>query len=72
VNNWYDSANTNGDQLSVNQWNGDDISFSSHVFTDRVLYLPGETVSIKSIIRNSIDLSAPKNKKFTITITDSQ
>jgi hypothetical protein len=63
VNNWFDS--------SINL-NGEDTPFYAHVFTDRVLYIPGETVSIKAIIRNSLDLSAPKNGKFNLVIRDDQ
>lgn len=46
--------------------------YYSHTFPERTLYLPGEEVNIKSFIRNSSDLSIPKNKKVQITVKDSK
>jgi len=34
------------------------------------LYLPNEQVNIKAILRNSEDLSIPKNKKINLIIRD--
>ena len=77
--NWYDSSSTNDTtpswdsaDLTVNQEMPEDVPYVAHIFADRVLYLPGETVSIKSIIRRSLDLSSPKGEKFTVQITDDQ
>jgi uncharacterized protein YfaS (alpha-2-macroglobulin family) len=40
------------------------------MFTDRVLYLPNETVHIKAVVRNSKDLSIPKGEKVSLSISD--
>jgi uncharacterized protein YfaS (alpha-2-macroglobulin family) len=42
----------------------------SHIFTDRKLYLPNEEVNIKAILRNSSDLSIPKDKKINLIVRD--
>ena len=46
--------------------------YYSHTYPDRTLYLPWEEVNIKSIIRNSNDLSIPKNQQIEIKVTDSK
>jgi len=46
--------------------------FYSHIYTDRVLYLPGEEVNIKSVIRKSTDLSIPEDKEFRIIVKNSK
>lgn len=46
-------------------------AFYSYVYTDRILYLPWETVFFKSIIRKSKDLSIVKDKIFNVIINDS-
>lgn len=72
VNSWYDSNFTNGDQINLTQWQWISQPFYAHIFTDRLLYLPWETVSMKSIIRDSKNLSIPKNTFFTMVISDNQ
>lgn len=45
--------------------------YSAYVHTDRRLYLPGETVHIKAILRkNESSLTIPENETFEITIND--
>jgi uncharacterized protein YfaS (alpha-2-macroglobulin family) len=45
--------------------------YSAYIHTDRRLYLPGETVYIKAIMRkNEKSLTIPENEAFDITITD--
>ena len=51
-------------------WN-DKSLYSAYIHTDRRLYLPGETVYIKGIIRkNESSLTIPENELFDITISD--
>jgi len=45
--------------------------YYSHVYTDRMLYLPWEIVNIKWVIRKSKDLAIPENKELEIKISDS-
>lgn len=72
VNSWYDNSGLNTDNLSLSQWIWDMWNYNAHLFTDRVLYLPGELVSIKAIVRNSANLSIPHGKKFILTINNSE
>lgn len=73
VNSWYgNSYSLNGDNLSTYQWQGEDRKYLSHIFTDRVLYIPGETVMIKAVIRKSLNLTAPKDEHFSVVVTDPQ
>lgn len=45
--------------------------YTAYTHTDRRLYLPGDTVHIKSIIReNNTTLTIPEGKAFDITVTD--
>ena len=68
---WYGSRSENQDEISLQSW-WDDKEIFSHIFTDRKLYLPGEEVNIKGILRNSSDLSIPSNKKVNLIIKDSK
>ncbi|NRH21094.1 hypothetical protein HOO68_03555 [Candidatus Gracilibacteria bacterium] len=45
--------------------------YSAYIHTDRRLYLPGETVHIKAILRkNETSLTIPENETFEITVND--
>lgn len=45
--------------------------YSAYIHTDRRLYLPGETVHIKGILRkNEKSLTIPENEVFDILISD--
>lgn len=59
------------DEVVLNKWWQIEPEYYSHTYTDRVLYLPAEQVNFKTIVRNSSDLSIPKNKNFSISIMDS-
>lgn len=46
-------------------------AYSAYIHTDRRLYLPGETVYIKAIVRkNEFSLNIPENEVFNISIND--
>lgn len=52
-------------------WWNNSSPYSAYVHTDRRLYLPGETVHIKAILRkNESSLTIPENETFEITIND--
>jgi len=68
---WWNNDSGDKSTPKLNRWVWEEKEFYSHIYTDRVLYLPGEEVNIKSIIRKSSDLSIPKNKKFEIIAKDS-
>ncbi|PZM85612.1 hypothetical protein DLH72_01895 [Candidatus Gracilibacteria bacterium] len=46
----------------------EDNVLNGHIFSDRILYLPGEEVNFKAIVRKANDLSIPKDQKFTISV----
>jgi len=50
-------------EISLQRW-GDTQNYYAHVYTDRKLYLPWEQVNIKTIIRNSKNLSIPKSDEL--------
>ncbi|MFK7780706.1 MAG: MG2 domain-containing protein, partial [Candidatus Gracilibacteria bacterium] len=68
---YYGNIFSNQDEIILNKWGGIEQEYYSHTYTDRLLYLPGEFVNIKSVIRKSIDLSVPKGEKVELKITDS-
>jgi uncharacterized protein YfaS (alpha-2-macroglobulin family) len=70
VNSWYDSSGVNTDNLTLSQWSPPEWYYNGHIFTDRVLYLPGESVMIKGVLRRHNDLSIPDNEQFVVIVTD--
>ena len=60
-----------GYDFTPQKWWREEPKFYSHIYTDRKLYLPGEEVNIKAIIRNSETLKIPQNKEFELIIEDS-
>lgn len=64
---WYDD-NEDQDSIKLNRWAEVEPKIYSHSFADRKLYLPWETVHIKSILRDSSNLGIPKNGEYTIKI----
>jgi len=69
---WWNPISENSDEISLERWWSNEAEIYSHIYTDRKLYLPWEKVYIKWVLRNSKDLSIPKDKKITVKITDSQ
>jgi len=67
---WYGPRNENADEITLSRWDREEPSLYSHLYTDRVLYLPWEDVNIKAILRNSRDLSIPESKQINIKIQD--
>ncbi len=69
---WYWQADQNLDQdaIQLDKYSMAEPEMYSHIYTDRMLYLPGETVNIKWVLRNSKDLSIPNGKLANIKITD--
>jgi len=57
--------------FSPSEW-GEDRTFSAHMFTDRKLYKPGETVHFKAIVREQMEqLSIPSNSRtFTLKLVN--
>lgn len=66
---WYWDRAENADEITLKSW-WVEPEIYSHIFTDRKLYLPWEEVNIKGILRNSKDLSIPKNKKIKLIVKD--
>ena len=67
---WWYGESQNMDAIELNRWGGVEPSLYSHSYTDRKLYLPGEAVYIKSVVRNSENLSIPVNKELTLKVID--
>lgn len=67
---WEDKPNQ--DAISLDRWGSVEPDYYSHIYTDRLLYLPWETVNIKSVIRKSSDLSILENKEVELVVTDSK
>lgn len=67
---WYWARSENADEINLETWWVEPEMYS-HIFTDRKLYLPNEEVNIKAILRNSSDLSIPKNKEVKLIVRDS-
>jgi len=57
-------------EIQLSRWGRAEPELYSHSYPDRKLYLPGEQVHIKSIVRNSQDLSVPVGKQLTLKIKD--
>lgn len=68
----YRISNPDQDWVTINRRESEEPEYYSHVYTDRMLYLPWEEVNIKSVIRKSYDISIPKDKKVILKITDSK
>lgn len=66
---WYGEGNDQ-DALSLDAW-GEVKSYMGHSFTERRLYLPGETVHYKAIMRHAGSLTLPVGKKFELVVQDS-
>ena len=61
---WYTTDYTyDENQLSLQRW-WENQKYYSHIYTDRKLYLPGEQVNIKLVLRNANDLSIPKGDEI--------
>jgi len=58
------------DAIELSRWGNGEPTLYSHSYPDRKLYLPGEQVHLKSIVRNSKDLSIPVGKELTLKIKD--
>jgi uncharacterized protein YfaS (alpha-2-macroglobulin family) len=69
---WWGARSENADDILLQQWGRKEPELYAHMYTDRRLYLPGEEVEIKSILRNSKDLSIPKDKELTLRVQDSK
>lgn len=61
---------SNNDSLWLRKW-WSIKEYFSHIYTDRVLYLPWEEVNIKWIIRQWDDLKIPTDWEFVLKVTDS-
>ncbi|MDD3794035.1 MAG: alpha-2-macroglobulin family protein [Candidatus Gracilibacteria bacterium] len=58
--------------IFIDRW-GENREYFAHIYTDRKLYLPGEQVNLKTIIRKSEDLSIPKlDQIFILKISNSK
>ena len=74
---WYYSGEEEQNQVNdqndieLDRYNMAEPDYYTHVYTDRMLYLPWETVNIKSVIRKSADLKIPLDKKVVLQINDS-
>jgi len=69
---WYTTWYTySDDDIKLSRWSTIQ-EYYSHIYTDRKLYLPGESVNIKWIIRKSLDLSIPESKDFILKIKNSK
>lgn len=65
---WTDDENV----YQLYQYN-DTNDYNAHIYTDRRLYLPWETVNIKTVIRDATDLSIPEeNTEFKLVVSDSK
>jgi len=69
---WWAQKNSDQDLIKLDRWARTELDYYSHIYTDRLLYLPWETVNVKSIIRDSKDLSIPKDKIVKLQINDSK
>ncbi len=58
------------DEIELNQWDEAEPSLYTHTYTDRKLYLPGEQVHLKSVVRNSNNLSIPVGKELRYVVKD--
>ncbi len=67
---WYDTQE-NQDAIILDRYSMAEPDYYSHIYTDRLLYLPWETVNIKTLVRDSKDLSIPEAKDFTLKVSDS-
>lgn len=65
---WWYGESENMDEISLSRWDSVEPSLYSHSYADRKLYLPGEQVHLKSIVRNSRDLSIPTGKELQMKI----
>ncbi len=65
---WWGQRSENEDAIELSSWGSIEPSQYSHTYTDRILYLPGEEVYIKSILRKSTDLSILKGKEIELKI----
>ena len=69
---WYWDDTWDSSEPSLSEWWRIEKQYYSHVYTDRMLYLPWEEVHIKSVIRKSKDLSIPEDKEFQIIVQNSK
>lgn len=58
------------DEIKLAAWGRIGKEMYSHIFTDRVLYLPNETVYVKGVLRNSNNLSIPEWEKISLMISN--
>ncbi len=69
---WYYRDEKDESVPSLSSWGRVEKEFYSHLYTDRMLYLPWEEVNIKAVIRKSTDLSIPKDKEFELVVKNSK
>ncbi|MDP2090984.1 MAG: alpha-2-macroglobulin family protein [Candidatus Gracilibacteria bacterium] len=67
---WEQDKNLDQDAIQLDKYSIAEPEYYSHIYTDRMLYLPGETVNIKGVLRNSKDLSIPNGKIANLKVTD--
>jgi len=67
---WWYGDSQNMDAIELNRWGREEPSMYSHTYSDRKLYLPGEKVYIKSVLRNSEDLSISSGQEIRIKVLD--
>jgi uncharacterized protein YfaS (alpha-2-macroglobulin family) len=72
ISGYYVNDSSNQNNISLSKYLRTEKEFYSHIYTDRILYLPWEEVNIKAIIRESKNLKIPNNKEFTIILKDSK
>ncbi len=68
---WYWENQENKDEIILDKYSDAEPEYYSHIYTDRLLYLPWETVNIKSVIRDSKELNIPNKKDVVLKIIDS-
>lgn len=68
-NTWNDDS-SDQDSIKLTMYDRVEPDYYMHTYTDRLLYLPWETVNIKWVLRKSSDLSIPKDKKVELIIND--
>ncbi len=69
---WWYGESENMDEISLDRWGDIGPEMYSHMYSDRKLYLPGEEVYIKAVVRNSKDLSIPVGKKLRLEVRDAK
>ena len=69
---WYSTYYWSEDEkFSLLGW-GNSESLNGHLYTDRILYLPGEEVNFRGVFRKAVDLSIPEWRKLKVKINSPQ